>query len=221
MPNIPKELHDLLAVADILIGPGAAVPSGNENEIDFASFLRPERIRDILTSNEIVCQEVTADGFCSCSPGAIVHLAQSRPDYHQFNAGVAQSAEQVTRNDEAVGSTPISSSKGFNESQRERLQTVVHRRVSLEEARSNRSQAVKDLDILEKDYKTKKAALERKIKECEDRGKHYQDRLLEAEDDLRKVIVEDLLVRGRELLEAKPAEKQPEPEQHEELGRPE
>lgn len=216
--NTPEELHNLLQVASVLIGPGSAVPPIDENILDIEAFLRAER--GVTNHN---CQaNLGADEVCGLPRSSPAHYTVNDSG-HEFveSAGVAQSGERLPRKQEAVGSIPAASSKGFTEPQREKLRTVVHRRVSLEESRDSRRKASVELETLEKDYKAKRYLLEKKITDCEERGKHYQDMLLEAEDDLRKSIVEDLVLRGREVLESKPAEEKPEPEQHEELGRPE
>ena len=109
-----------------------------------------------------------------------------------IKADVAQPAEQGFRKAEVAGSTPVISSKGMNEMQREKMRHAVHVRVQLEEARARRNKAQKDLKDLETEYKKKKAELESSIEVESTNVQHYTEMVLESEEALKKVIADGL-----------------------------
>lgn len=138
------------------------------------------------------------------------------------NAGVAQSEERLPRKQEAVGSIPAASSKGLTERQRDKMRTAVHRRVQLEDARKDSNNATRELEQLEKDYVSKKKELQGRIADKNMAIKHYTELLIEAEDEFRKDIINDLLLRAKDEIEStiSPVEVAP-VEEHEDLGRAE
>lgn len=135
------------------------------------------------------------------------------PTHH---AGVAQSAEQVFRKDEAAGSTPVSSSKGLNEEQHELVAKIVHHRVAIEDYRKASIEVKKLLAASESEYKKAKEAAERSATNIAENSRYHTEQLLLAEENLRQSILGDVLIKG-----APAPEPTPEIDHDDQIGRAE
>ena len=147
------------------------------------------------------------------------------PNGHHYmptpnNAGVAQSAEQGFRKAEAVGSTPISSSMKLNKEQVDALKLIVHYRLQLEDLRKAVSDAETALNTTKRATADAQRTYDTTVKRAERQGKEFEGLLYDAEASLRRLIVEDVLIKGTPDPAPEPA-KPVEVEEHDDLGRAE
>lgn len=141
---------------------------------------------------------------------------------HPFEcAGVAQSAEQGFRKAEVVGSTPTSSSMKLNKEQVEAFKLIVHYRVQLEDLRKAEGDSRKALDASKRAQADAQRAYDTTLKRVERQGKEFETLLYEAEATLRRLIVEDVLIKGTPEPAPEPEKPAEVVEEHDELGRAE
>ncbi len=112
------------------------------------------------------------------------------------NVGVAQSAEQVPRKDEAVGSTPTSSSTGLSREQHEIIANYVHHQVGVIDNRKAIADVQTSLKKLESDYEIAKVDADRRIVNCSQQVQFHIEQMHIAEENLRRSILSDVLIKG-------------------------
>lgn len=120
-------------------------------------------------------------------------------------AGVAQTGERLPRKQEVTGSTPVASSTGFTNHQRNLVAAIVNHRVRLEEARKEAGHQQKGSEDLHRQWTEAK----RRMEEATLRAEQAQEALEKAEADLRLAILDEAVVNGR--LKEIDKEREPEP----------
>lgn len=203
--DVHAVLHDLLNAGE----------TGLEAQEDMAP--------DAGTTGE--CQvPIGSDDVCGLSMRSPIHDF-GNPNGHPYmptpnNAGVAQSAEQGFRKAEVVGSTPISSSMKLNKEQVDALKLIVHYRLQLEDLRKAVSDAETALNTTKRATADAQRTYDTTVKRAERQGKEFEGLLYDAEASLRRLIVEDVLIKGTPEPAPEPA-KPVEIEEHDDLGRAE
>ncbi len=138
-----------------------------------------------------------ADDICGLTENNPIHRVGSTHG-HMFvpKAGVAQSAEQVPRKNEVVGSTPISSSKSLKESQRALLSRIVHHRVGMEDNIKAAASHKAIITKTETDWKEAKERHSRAVNAATEQVKYHRDLMEGYEAKLRDSILEDVVITG-------------------------
>lgn len=112
----------------------------------------------------------------------------------KIKADVAQSVEQLPRKQEVEGSNPSVSSnnEGFSNSQRNKMATIVHHRVKMEEQTTDMKAIAKDIELLKSDYRGRIDSLESRLRKGQEQYVYHERLMTQAEQDLRGEILSDL-----------------------------
>jgi hypothetical protein len=165
------------------------------------------------------CTASIAGRICGLEFYAAVHHHIDRS--HEFMgsiAGIAQPVEQGLRKSEVAGSTPVSSSNAFSESQRYKMGIIVHDVVQYKDLEAKICLTNINLEKLTNEYKAKKKELEDQLSSSERQLAIKKREIEKAETELRNSILTDVIVSGV-CPEPEPTEvKQEEPE---DIGRSE
>jgi len=110
-----------------------------------------------------------------------------------------------TEEPEACSSVPIpklepenqmSDNKGLNAEQQSMVVDFVHHRVAVEDNRKAADEAKKNLAATELEYKKGKALQESRIFACETQIQFHIEQMRVAEENLRRSILNDVLIKG-------------------------
>lgn len=199
--DVDIKVLNLVAAANLLMESPPALLH-DAIEMDLKTFLRQENR----------CQlPIGSDDICGLSANSPAHCS-ANDGYHEFvprNAGVAQSAEQDFRKVEVVGSTPISSSTGLNDNQRDKLATVVYWRTLLETDRRELAKLEQEGAKAKSTYLAQESSRQKSIDTKKSQVDKRTEGLIKAEHALRMSILEDVVVNGKAKFEEEKPEELP------------